>query len=104
LAYGPFDGDRDVDVRLLRDVFVRIRYPQDCQNCLQIIPAGTRSRARTEVFDGEVATFYFCKKCCDAMARSWYDGGEAMEKRYEIGYRAGASPGPNNAEKEGGKP
>lgn len=86
LAYGPFDGDRDTDVRLLSDRFVTSRFAHICNVCQVGILPGLRVRARSEVYDGQVGTFYFCPECCDAMARSWDDNGKAIEARHAIGW------------------
>ena len=89
LQYEPFAGDRDVDVRLLSDRFLVSRAAHTCNVCLDSIAARTRVRARSEVFDEQLGTFYFCPTCCEAMAKSWDDDGHAIEAMYEVGYRRG---------------
>lgn len=88
LAYYPFQGD-ETDVRLLADRFVTTRKPHTCNTCWDPIPAGARVRALTEVNREErkTMTFYFCVPCCDAMAISSTDSGDAIEERTGIGMR-----------------
>ncbi len=93
LAYGPFDGDRDVDVVTLSDRFVVTRKSFGCHECADVIPPRTRVRSLTEVSrdDNTIGTFRFCPTCRDAMAASWGDDGEAIEERYRVGERNRAS-------------
>lgn len=86
LAYEPFEGDRDTDVRLLADRFVTSRVVHVCNVCQGAILPGLRVRARSEVYDGQVGTFYFCPDCCAAMACSWDDDGHAIEARHTLGW------------------
>jgi hypothetical protein len=86
LAYGPFEGDRDVDVTTLRDRIVTARKPNVCHECAEPIAPGDRIRSITETCDGEIGTFRFCVTCCKAMAASWEDDGKAIEERYRLGY------------------
>lgn len=96
LSYDPFCGDRDVDVKVHRDLFVTTRKPHSCSYCFSVeIPSGTRVRARTETDRGEnkTMTFYFCTLCCEAMASVGTDDGEALEARAELAQRkSGAVP------------
>lgn len=97
LAYNPFDGDRDSQVRVMSDKLLTTRKPHRCTVCWDDIPPGARVRARSEVDqqDRRAMTFYFCPPCCEAMALSWTDedAGKAIEARTAIGMRkAGALP------------
>jgi hypothetical protein len=85
LGFNPFEGDRDTRVRLLRDEFVTARYPHTCGVCVGTVRQGARHRARTEIYDGEIGTFRFCVKCCEAMADVERDHGKAIERRYALG-------------------
>jgi hypothetical protein len=86
LAYDPFAYD-ETDVRPLRDRFVTTRTPHQCNICWDDIPAGVHIRAKSEINREEhkTQTFYFCVPCCEAMAISWQDNGEAIEARTSIG-------------------
>ena len=90
LALNPFEGDRDVTYRVLRDGFVRARNRGKCMTCLGPVAPGTRVRARVEIFEGKVHTFRFCEECCAAMAASWGDEGRAWLARSELGSRRAA--------------
>lgn len=84
LDYSPFAGDRDCNVRELSDKMIVARAAHKCAICFGPIVKGERVRARTEVSydDRRVMTFRFCALCCEAMAKSWTDYGEAIEDRY----------------------
>lgn len=93
LRLNPFEGDRDVTYRVLRDGFVRCRAADDCMTCLGPVAPGMRVRTRVEVYEGKVYTFRFCEECCAAMAVSWSDGGEAWVARAEIGFKRARAKG-----------
>lgn len=86
LDYDMFRGD-ETDVRVLSDRFVTTRKPHRCVICWDRIPVGARVRAQTERNNEaqRVATFYACVLCCEAMALSWADAGEAIEFRTGLG-------------------
>ena len=91
LRFDPFSGDRDSDVRQLRDRFVTTRFAHKCSYCFtETIPPRTRVRALTEVNreDGKVLTFHFCVPCCGAMATHMDDDGEALEQRAALASKA----------------
>lgn len=94
LMYHPFQGD-ETDVRVLGDKFLTVRCSQKCVICWEIIPIGTRVRARREINneDRTAMTFYFCEPCCDAMAISWDDDGRAIERRTSLGMQAAKERG-----------
>lgn len=87
LSYDPFQGDES-EVRELSDKFVVTRKDHKCNTCWDQIPSGSRVRAKTEVNydDRQAQTFYFCVPCCEAMAASWEDEGQAITHRCGIGY------------------
>lgn len=82
LSFDPFAGD-ETDVRLVSDKFVTVRKPHKCQHCGDGIAIGQRVRACSEINreDNTRCTFYFCSLCCEAMAKSWEDDGDAFEER-----------------------
>lgn len=72
----------------VRDKVVTARKGGTCTMCFgQIIP-GTRIRSLTAVLDGKIGTERFCNECCNAMAESRRDDGDALEKRYSMGMAA----------------
>lgn len=87
LAFDPFSGDQgDPGDRELRDEIVRkCRKGGSCTTCFGRFEIGTLVRTIIMVYavDG-LATFRFCKECCDAQAKSWTDGGEAVTARYAL--------------------
>lgn len=85
LAADPFAGDfGQPGDRTLRDKIVTARKPGECQDCGETIQPGQRIRSRTDFFDGMVKSFRWCAKCCEAMALSWRDGGEAWQARIAL--------------------
>lgn len=87
LAYNPWGFDES-DYRVLKNVMVTTRKVHLCDLCFEMIPAGTRSRAQSEIFEGDAKTFRFCPACCEAMGRcvSHDDpDGLEVEARMELG-------------------
>jgi len=82
LSADPFAGDfGEPDDRTLRDKIVVARKAGPCHDCAQTIKPGERVRSRSDIFDGQMMSFRWCEKCCEAMALSWEDGGKAWEER-----------------------
>lgn len=85
LGFNPW-GDDDSPYRVLDNRMVSTRFAHRCDICFQTIPAQTRVRAQREALDGKARTFYFCRKCCQAMATARRTGDiEPLEKRTQIG-------------------
>lgn len=82
LNYNQFQDDfGDQSDLTFKDRLVKARKEYSCTYCYgQIFP---KEIYRYEVhrFDGEVRTYRSCNHCCDAMAKSWDDGGKAIEAR-----------------------
>lgn len=101
LAYNPW-GDDDSDYRVLRSGMVVTRKPHECAICFETFPAGSRVRAQTEVFDGDMKTFRFCPACCEAMGKCISgedEDGELIEQRTQIGMRVRQTlPAPEGGE------
>ena len=82
LAYHPFSDDKDDGGwRHLKDKISTARKARPCFHCGEQIMPGTRIRTTTEVHGREISSIRACQNCCDAMALSWYDDGDAMEAR-----------------------
>jgi hypothetical protein len=89
LATDPFADDMgNVGDKTLRNEIVIARAAGECMCCAQQIIPGTPTRRMAELFDGIVASYRYCFACCDAMAESWTDGGDAWAAREELRYRA----------------
>lgn len=88
LAYDPFSGDfeggGDRD-RLLKDKMVTARKEATCHICRETIKPKDRVRTIVEVYGNKLMSFKFCTACCEAMALSWEDDGEAIEGRSRMG-------------------
>lgn len=84
LNYNLFEGDRDVNIVQLANRMLVTRKPHDCVLCADTIPTGDRVRAQSEVNrdDNQVARFYVCVPCCDAIAKRFDDNGAAINDRY----------------------
>lgn len=84
LNYNLFEGDRDVNIVQLANRMLVTRKPHDCVLCAEAIPAGARVRAQSEVNrdDNQVARFYVCVPCCEAIAKRFEDDGAAIDARY----------------------
>lgn len=83
LAFDPFSGDQgDPGDRELRDKIVKCKKGGHCHGCTEVFHAGDTIRRIVKVYvaDGLMA-FAFCKRCCDAQALSWTDGGTALQAR-----------------------
>ena len=87
LSYNPWGGD-DSDYRVLDNRMVNTRVSHECAICFERTVPHTRLRAQREVYDGQAKTFYFCNKCCEAMARQQGGAdpdGELIEYRTQLG-------------------
>ena len=73
LAYDPFDGDRDVDVRCSTVKIVKVRTRQWCMGNGSTerhpIKLGARARNERAIFEGQWASYYVCLDCMD----KWLD-------------------------------
>ncbi len=71
LAFDPFDGDRDVDIKMRECRIVMVRKPHQCwegQNADQKsgpheIKPGERARYEKALVDGKWGSFYVCIPC-----------------------------------------
>jgi hypothetical protein len=84
LSYNPFEGDfgDQTDVTF-KDRLVVSRSEYTCHWCQGIINKGARYRYIAAKFDGALCYYKFCSSCCKAMARSWTDNGEAVQKQFD---------------------
>lgn len=84
LTHDPFAGDfGGPGDRCLKDKMVTARKSGPCHNCNQVIQTGDRVRSRSDIADGELMSFRWCRLCCEAMAAD--DDGAEVERRIEIG-------------------
>ena len=82
LKCNPFEGDfGEPNDRVLRDKIVTARKGGKCHLCCQDIKPGERIRSQVDVFSKELVPSKWCNACCEAMAASWNDNGNALEKR-----------------------
>lgn len=79
-------GFDETPYRVLKNRMAVTRKPFHCAICFQPIPAGSRVRAQTEVYDGKCQTFRLCPTCCAAVVLDYLDGDcLRMEQRTQIG-------------------
>lgn len=89
LKYYPFDGDfGEQGDRTFSDKMVNARKAGPCFECRETIQPGERIRRMSSLFEGEMHTARWCNKCCEAMALSWTDNGNAITERAGIGMAA----------------
>jgi hypothetical protein len=71
IAWDPFDGDRDVDIRARTVAMVTTRKSHQCHGNegMHEIPAGTRARYETAIVDGKWGRYYTCVACMDKWLR-----------------------------------
>lgn len=84
LSVDPFDGDFEgggSGDRILSDKIVTARKEGPCHLCGGSVTPGMRARSRVEIYGSEMMRFRWCEPCCEAMAASEADGGEAYEAR-----------------------
>ena len=85
LSFDPFGGDKEGFDRRLSDRIVTARKTRTCRECGGTIMPGERIRSFAAVDDGKVFRAEWCGPCVEAQARSWADGGEAVEFRCHLG-------------------
>lgn len=91
LKCNPFEGDfGSPGDKVLKDKIVTARKGGTCGMCLQEIQPGERARTLAAIFDGAMRHYRWCEKCCEAMAASWTDNGDAWTERVAL-----ARVGPN---------
>lgn len=70
LRFNPFPDDfGEQGDKILQDKIVKSRKAHDCHHCKGGILKGDLVRSRTDVFDGEIATYRWCNTCTSLMAR-----------------------------------
>ena len=85
LSVDPFEGDFGVPAdRCLKDKMGNARKAGPCSLCSQEIQPKERIRIAAHIFDGELHSYRWCNACCEAMAKSWTDDGEAYESRFRL--------------------
>lgn len=97
LDFDPFEGDfGESSDCTLKDKIVKVRKPHICHICDGAINAEELARNITQVFEGQIGTWYFCHECCKAMAKVFdyenndddedEDSDEEINKRYSLGF------------------
>ena len=82
LNYNQFQDDfGSPDDTTFKDRLVKARKEYSCTYCGGLIFPKEVYRYEVHRFDGEVRTYKTCNHCCNAMAKSWDDGGKAIEAR-----------------------
>ena len=82
LKYYQFQDDfGDPGDVCMKDRLVVARTSHICTHCGEKIVPGENYRYEAYKFDGSLRTYHTCTACCNAMAKSWTDGGKAIEKR-----------------------
>ena len=81
LEYLP---DLDEEISRVSDKIVCARKDAMCCMCGQPALAGTNHRVETARVDGALCSCRYCEPCCVAMAMSWEDDGEEIEKRVAL--------------------
>jgi hypothetical protein len=72
---------------MLSDRIVTARKPGPCIICFEIINPKERIRRQVAIVDNKLFSCRMCETCCIAMAKSWKDGGKAIEYRTSIGMK-----------------
>ena len=68
LDYDPFEGDfGEPGDNVFSDRLVLSRKTYECFHCSGVIAVGEKHRSRYEKRDGEMRSFRWCRKCCEAM-------------------------------------
>lgn len=89
LAYDPDGDSKDGGgIRKLSDRIVKARVGGTCWICASPVEPGTLIRVEAALMDGQMRSCRTCHDCCDAMAKSWTDDGDAIEARYSLGLNA----------------
>jgi hypothetical protein len=85
LNYNPFEGDfGDPGDREFLDKIAVARKSGPCQDCYCEIKPGETIRRKVSLIDGDMRTYRWCFLCCEAMAKSWKDNGEAIDDRFAL--------------------
>ena len=65
----PFEGERDVKIKIKRTALVKLRKSRECYGLANtephIIPAGAMSRTETGILDGKFVRADLCMNCMD---------------------------------------
>lgn len=85
LNYDPYAGDFGMpDDKILENRMLVARKEHDCHTCGGTIEVGERHRTQVDRFEGEIMRNRWCAECCEAMAKSWDDAGEAICARQDL--------------------
>lgn len=73
IAYDPFGGDRDIDIRCQSVKMVTTRKPQKCTGIDEMhdIQPGTRARYEKAIVEGKWGAYWMCVDCMDEWLDEW---------------------------------
>lgn len=87
LKLNPFDGDfGSPGDRVFSDRISIARKLGECHTCGGEVKPGEEQRRHVGLYDDQMRTFRWCSLCCEAMAASWTDNGQALERRFALRY------------------
>ena len=91
LDYDPFSDDfGDYGDKTLSNKMVIARKIHKCFNCMGDIQKGEKHRNMVDVIDGEIYSYRWCAKCCNAMMDDMMDKsgwGSRYYKRNNSGHK-----------------
>ncbi len=93
MRFNPFDERGDPDAKILFDGMQTARKLGPCCICFETIWVGERTRRQSAIINRKPASCRMCEACCAAMALSWTDGGEEIERRRGIGISRASKTG-----------
>ena len=77
LSFDPFEGDRDVDIRMRSARIVTVRKTQRCYGLTghdqHDVEPGSRARFEKALVDGKWGKFYMCVGCVERWLRDYCD-------------------------------
>lgn len=89
LDTNPFEGDfgEQSDDREFSNKIVIARKGGTCHLCADEIQPGHPTRVLVAKHGGEMRRYRWCHICCQAMAASWEDDGDAWNERAMLGWK-----------------
>lgn len=75
LAFDPFEGDRDVDIRMQTTKMITTKKDHPCTTWTEephVILKGSRCRFESALVDGEWCSYYVCIDCMDKFLQEFH--------------------------------